>query len=82
MGAAGAAPDGRAAQVLARAHVEWLESIPGTPAATGDPAALETYVIGLADGYTADERFVATYGGAHGAAFVRAALVHYAQTSL
>jgi DNA-binding transcriptional MerR regulator len=73
-----AAPDGDAAQELAAQHVAWLRSIPGTPAASGDPQALRRYVLGLAELYVADERFAANYGGAEGAAFVKAALEHYA----
>lgn len=82
LAAAGAPADGTAAQALARAHVEWLRSIPGTPAASGDPAQLRQYVLGLAELYVADERFAANYAGADGAAFVRAALEHYATTQL
>lgn len=70
-----------AAQELARRHVEWLRSVPGTPAATlgGD---VRGYVLGLANMYVADERFVANYGGTEGAAFVRDALTANAEREL
>lgn len=77
-----ASPADPAAQGLAAQHVEWLKGVPGTPAASGDPAALKRYVLGLAELYVADERFAANYGGQHGAAFVRAALEHYAGARL
>jgi len=70
--AAGAAPDGAEAQDLARRHLAWLKSIPGTPAAgNGD---LRGYVLGLAEMYVADPRFADNYGGMQGARFVQAAL--------
>lgn len=64
------------AQALAARHVDWLRSIPGTPAAdpNGDLAA---YVRGLAEMYVCDERFAANYGGIEGAKFVREALLAY-----
>lgn len=70
------------AQALAARHVAWLSKVPGTPAAESgsDGGGLRAYVEGLADLYVADERFAATYGGATGAAFVRAALRVYART--
>ncbi|MGM1018942.1 MAG: MerR family transcriptional regulator [Actinomycetota bacterium] len=70
-------PASAEAQELARRHVEWLMSVPGTPAADpeGDVAG---YVRGLADMYVADPRFAANYataqGGSRGAEFVRDAL--------
>ncbi|HEU4668822.1 MAG TPA: TipAS antibiotic-recognition domain-containing protein [Arthrobacter sp.] len=77
----GAAPDGAEAQDLARRHVDWLSSIPGTPAAEqgGD---LKGYVTGLAGMYVADARFAANYGGDAGAEFVRDALLIYADRNL
>jgi MerR family transcriptional regulator, thiopeptide resistance regulator len=77
----GAVPDGVEAQDLARRHVEWLSSIPGTPAAEqgGD---LKGYVTGLAEMYVADSRFAANYGGEAGAGFVRDALLVYAGRNL
>ena len=77
----GAAPDGAEAQDLARRHVEWLSSIPGTPAAEqgGD---IKGYVTGLAEMYVADARFAANYGGEAGAEFVRDALLVYAGRNL
>ncbi|AYG03039.1 MerR family transcriptional regulator [Gryllotalpicola protaetiae] len=77
-----ASPDSPAAQRLAAEHVDWLRGVPGTPAASGDPTALRGYVLGLAELYVADERFAANYGGAEGAAFVKAALEHYVATVL
>jgi len=79
---ADASPAGPEAQELAAAHVEWLRGIPGTPAASGDRAALAQYVLGLAAMYVGDDRFAANYGGAQGAGFVRAALEHYVATEL
>jgi DNA-binding transcriptional MerR regulator len=68
--------DSPEAQDLARRHIEWLRGIPGTPAAEpgGD---LVAYVRALAEGYVADERFAANYGGVEGASFVRDALLAY-----
>ncbi|MFU8946776.1 MerR family transcriptional regulator [Mycetocola zhadangensis] len=73
---AGIAPDSDDAQALARRHVEWLSSIPGTP------GAVKEYVTGLGDMYVADERFAANYGGTKGAEFVRDALAVYAERNL
>lgn len=70
------APDAPAAQDLARRHVEWLRTIPGTPAAA-EGGDLVGYVKGLAEMYVADERFAANYGGVDGATFVRDALLAY-----
>lgn len=82
----GAAPDGDEASAVAERHVAWLTGIPGTPAASGDPAALKAYVTGLGDMYVADPRFAANYatsaGGTHGAEFVRDALAAYAAAHL
>ncbi|MDE0545108.1 TipAS antibiotic-recognition domain-containing protein [Microbacterium sp. C7(2022)] len=81
----GAAADSDVAQALAQRHVEWLRSVPGTPAANpgGD---VKAYVLGLADMYVADERFGANYatadGGSAGAEFVREALQVYAAAHL
>ena len=68
------------AQELARRHIDWLRSVPGTPAAEpgGD---LNAYVRGLAEMYVADERFAANYGGVEGASFVRDTLHAYIETS-
>lgn len=75
--ASGLAADSPEAQDLARRHVDWLTSIPGTPASEsgGD---VGSYVVGLADMYVADARFAANYGGEAGAGFVRDALRVYA----
>lgn len=71
---AGLTPESPRAQELARRHADWLRSVPGAP--KGD---FREYVLALADMYVTDERFAANYGGAAGAAFVRAALqVHLA----
>lgn len=77
----GIAPDSPAASALARRHIEWLTTVPGTPAALpgGDAKA---YVIGLGEMYVADERFGANYGGTAGARFVRDALRVYAEAHL
>lgn len=68
--ASGVDPSSPTAQALAERHVAWLHSVPGAP--KGED--FESYVLGLADMYVADERFAANYGGALGAAFVRDAL--------
>lgn len=73
----GVHPDSVAAQSLARRHVEWLTSIPGTPAHGGTKRALTTYIEGLAAMYPADPRFAANYGGVKGAEFVRDALLEF-----
>lgn len=73
-------PEGEEAQALAARHVAWLGGIPGTPGADG--AAVREYVTGLAEMYVADERFAANYGGAVGAAFVRDALLAFADARL
>ncbi|WES63760.1 MerR family transcriptional regulator [Microbacter sp. GSS18] len=82
----GAPPDGEQAAEVAARHVAWLTGIPGTPAASGDPAALKAYVTGLGDMYVADPRFAANYatsaGGTLGAEFVRDALAAYAAAHL
>lgn len=79
------------AQAIARRHVEWLTSIPGTPASglrhaqRPDPEA-KAYVIGLGEMYVADPRFGANYatsdGGTAGAEFVRDTLRIYAEARL
>ncbi|CRK54350.1 MerR family transcriptional regulator [Rhodococcus sp. RD6.2] len=82
----GVAPDSAHAQDLARRHVQWLSSVPGTPAWSGHStgstpghsrAPVREYVLGLADMYVDDERFAANYGGRAGAEFVRDALRTY-----
>ena len=72
----GIAPDSAIAQELARRHVEWLASVPGTPGAS------KGYVLGLGEMYVADERFAANYGGIEGATLVRDALRIYAEAEL
>jgi len=72
--------DSDEAQGLASRHVDWLRSIPGTPA--GDGGDLKAYVTGLGDMYVADPRFGANYGGQSGAEFVRDALRVYADREL
>ena len=70
-------PAGPEARELARRHVEWLSSIPGTPGFGSPEGISREYVLGLADMYVADERFAANYGGAAGAALVRDTLHRY-----
>ena len=77
----GVAADGPEARELAARHVEWLKSIPGTPAADHS-GSTKAYVLGLADMYVDDPRFAANYGGAEGAGFVRAALRSFVEKSL
>ncbi|MEV8084282.1 MerR family transcriptional regulator [Pseudarthrobacter oxydans] len=77
----GLSPAGPEAQDLARRHIEWLTSIPGTPAAE-DGGDIKGYVVGLAEMYVADARFAANYGGMQGAGFVRDALLAYAEKRL
>ncbi|WP_197030087.1 MerR family transcriptional regulator [Cellulomonas sp. URHE0023] len=77
---AGHDPAGELAQDLARRHVAWLGSIPGTPGYGGPP--VRDYVLGLGDMYVADERFSENYGGVDGATFVRDALHEYAARHL
>lgn len=78
-------PASMEAQDLAARHVDWLRSVPGTPASKpgGDLAA---YVLGLADMYVADPRFAANYatskGGSVGSEFVRDALRIYVEAAL
>lgn len=72
----GIEPSSAAAQEIARKHVAWLASIPGTPAHNGTQEATRRYVVGLAHMYPADPRFAANYGGVDGAMFVRDALMH------
>ena len=78
----GIAADADEAQALARRHVEWLASIPGTP------GAVKEYVTGLGEMYVADERFAVNYASADaadplaGARFVRDALAVYAERNL
>lgn len=74
------APDSDEAQALARRHVEWLSSVPGTPGHGSTP--VKEYVVGLGEMYVADERFAANYGGAAGAELVRDALAEYANRNL
>lgn len=68
--AAGADPESRRCQELARRHLDWLGSVPGTPSG----ADFDGYVRGLADMYVDDSRFAANYGGRDGAQLVRDAL--------
>jgi DNA-binding transcriptional MerR regulator len=75
----GVDPTSIEAQELAREHVAWLASIPGTPRGPDGTAAPDGYVVGLAETYVADPRFAATYGGQDGATFVRDALVAFVE---
>lgn len=74
---AGVDPSDPRARELARRHIEWLSSVPGTPGYGTAEGISREYVLGLADMYVADERFAATYGGPDGAAFVRDTLHRY-----
>ncbi|MDM7832669.1 MerR family transcriptional regulator [Cellulomonas edaphi] len=77
---AGHDPASDFAQDLAKRHVAWLGSVPGTPGHGSEPVA--AYVSGLADMYVTDPRFSASYGGEQGARFVRDALHLYAARHL
>lgn len=80
----GLVPGSDAAQALAARHVEWLSSIPGTPASAPD-GDIKAYVLGLGELYVADPRFAANYGsddGGRGALFVRDSLRIYAEANL
>lgn len=77
LAAKGEDPASPASQAQAEAHFAWLTSVPGTPAASGDSAATQQYVAGLAQMYVDDERFAANYGGKQGAEFVQQALTIY-----
>lgn len=74
--ARGISADGAEAQHLAARHVEWLLSVPGTPAEKNN-GDLDGYLLGLGEMYVADPRFAANYGGSAGATFVRDALAAY-----
>lgn len=75
--AAAASLDQDAGRALAARHYAWLAAIPGTPGygAGGPPQA---YFRGLAGMYADDPRFAANYGGEPGAAFVRDAMLAWA----
>lgn len=75
-----AGPAGARARALARRQYEWLASVPGTPGYPQGPT--KEYFVGLAELYVADDRFGANYGGSEGAAFVRAAMLAYAEREL
>ncbi len=77
----GVSPESAEAQAIAAKHVEWLRSIPGTPA-TEVGGDLVGYVEGLAKMYVEDPRFAANYGGEAGATFVRDALQFYSAENL
>jgi len=79
--ASGVAADSEAAQAAARRQYDWLSSIPGTPR-TPEGRASKDYYTGLAEMYVADDRFAKNYGGAEGAAFVRDAMLVFAQREL
>lgn len=77
----GIEPASAEAQELARRHVEWLASVPGTPGSELG-GNLRGYVTGLGQMYVDDPRFGANYGGTEGATFVRDALAVYAEREL
>jgi len=62
-GRAGVQAEEEAAQQLASRHVQWLRSVPGTPAASSDRDQERMYILGLAEMYVADERFAKNYEG-------------------
>ncbi len=74
-------PTSHTAQELANRQVDWLRSVPGTPAHAED-SQLAEYILNLGEMYVADERFAVNYGGVEGAKFVRDALHHYVETQL
>ncbi len=79
--AAGTDPTSDEALELARRHVAWLASVPGTPG--HGTAPVKEYVLGLADMYVADPRFARHYGDdERGAVLVRDALHEYAARHL
>ena len=73
-------PTGPRAQALARRQHDWLASVPGTPGFPQGPT--KEYFVGLAELYAADDRFAAHYGGPQEAAFVRAAMLEFAEREL
>ncbi|MHA7304445.1 MerR family transcriptional regulator [Arthrobacter sp. TMN-49] len=75
------AADAHTAQELAQRHVQWLRSIPGTPA-SAPGGNLKDYILGLGEMYVADPRFAANFGGTAGATLVRDALAVYAAREL
>jgi len=75
-----AGPTGERAQALARRQYDWLAGVPGTPGHPHGPT--KQYFAGLAELYAADDRFGANYGGREGAAFVRAAMLAFAEREL
>ena len=76
----GAGPSSPHAQALARRQYDWLASVPGTPGYPQGPT--KQYFVGLAELYAADDRFAAGYGGPESAAFVRAAMLEFAEREL
>ena len=79
---AGVAPDSAEAQELARLQYDWLGGIPGTPR-TSDGRVSKDYYTGLAEMYVADDRFAKNYGDDNsGAAFVRDAMLVFAERNL
>ena len=67
---------------MARRQYEWLSSIPGTPRGPENRASKD-YYTGLAEMYVADDRFAKNYGSDNGgAAFVRDAMLAFAERNL
>ncbi len=64
--------DGDDVRALAARHIDWIA------AGWGGVRPSAEQITGLAEMYVADERFAANYGGVQGAAYVRDALVAYA----
>ena len=78
----GETPCSERARAMAVRHVEWLATIPGTPAAEGDRERTADMIRCLGDMYADDPAFARTYGGPGGAEFVRDALHAHARTGL
>lgn len=75
------AADSEEAQLLAKRHYAWLESIPGTPR-TPEGHPTKEYFLWMGAMYVADERLAQNYGGPEGATFVRDAITVYADRNL
>lgn len=75
-------PVGPEAQEVALRHVEWLTTVPGTPASDGRDPGAKNYIRNLTQMYVADERFAANYGGTEGAQFVRVALEYFVEANM
>ena len=74
------AADSQHAQDLAARHVQWLNSVPGTPVTSGDQQQHKTFICGLAEMYVDDARFAKNYGAY--AILVRDALKIFAERNI